>query len=79
VHEEVATMELIPGHAGTAAEVWVWRGSVPGVSDVPADDGQFHVVLRADDWPMSSAAARRLATALLEAAERAEHAGAGSA
>jgi hypothetical protein len=66
--EPVAAVELIPGHATTAAEVWLWSGSVPEVSDAP----DRWVVLRADDWPMSAAAARRLAAALIQAAERAE-------
>jgi hypothetical protein len=61
-------MELVPGHSATAAEVWLWRGEVPD----DGDNSTPRVVLRADDWPMSSAAARKLAAALLIAAERAE-------
>lgn len=66
----IAALEQIPGHAATAAEVWVWEGPVPEVSDHPAS----WVVLRADDWPMSSVTARALAAALLQAADRVESA-----
>jgi hypothetical protein len=67
-HEPVATMEQIPGHAATVAEVWLWRD--------PAPTAQNHatprVVLQADDWPMSAEAARQLAALLIVAAQRAE-------
>ena len=66
--ERIAALELIPGHATTAAEVWLWQGRVPEVSDHPGS----WVVLRADDWPMSSDAARELAAALVLAADRAD-------
>jgi hypothetical protein len=66
--ERIAALELIPGHATTAAEVWLWQGRVQEVSDNPGP----WVVLRADDWPMSSDAARELAAALVLAADRAE-------
>ena len=65
--EKVAGLELIPGHATTTAEVWVWRGPLPDVHD----GSRSCVVLRADDWPMSADRARELAAALLEAADRA--------
>jgi hypothetical protein len=66
--EQVTVLEQIPGHPATAAEVWLWSGSAPGLPEATGP----RVVLRADDWPMSPDAARRLAAALLEAAERAE-------
>ena len=66
----IAALEQIPGHAATAAEVWVWQGAVPEASDHPGP----WVVLRADDWPMSSGTARELAAALLAAADRVESA-----
>jgi hypothetical protein len=66
--ERIAALELIPGHATTAAEVWLWQGRVREVSDHPGP----WVVLRTDDWPMSSHAARELAAALVRAADRAE-------
>ena len=53
----VRAMELIPGHAETAAEVWVWHGRVPEVSREP----RTWVSLKSDDWPMRPATARRLA------------------
>ena len=64
----VAALELIPGHAGTVAEVLLWHGAVPGVS---GRRGPW-VVLRGDDWPMSADAARQLAAALMHAADCAE-------
>lgn len=64
----VATFELMPGHPTTAAEVALWWGEVHGV---PEHRGPW-VVLHGDDWPMSTAVARRLAAALTEAADRAE-------
>ena len=67
-YEEIATVELIPGHAVTAAEVWLWHGETPGVSA----DASTRVVLSVDDWPMSSSSARQLAAALVVAAKRAE-------
>ena len=72
--EQIAALELIPGHPATAAEVWLWPGRVPEVSDHPRP----WVLLRADDWPMSPDAARTLATAIVLAADRAETAGAGT-
>ena len=66
--ERIAALELIPGHATTAAEVWLWQGRVREISDHPGP----WVVLRTDDWPMSSKAARELAAALVRAADRAE-------
>jgi hypothetical protein len=66
--EKIVGLQQIPGHATTTAEVWLWRGRVPEVCDEPRP----WVVLRADDWPMSSHAARRLAEALLQAADRAD-------
>jgi hypothetical protein len=67
----VAAFELIPGHPATGAEVLLWCGAVPGVSE---DRGPW-VVLRGDDWPMSADVARRLAAALVEAADRVDAAG----
>lgn len=64
----IAALELIPGHAGTEAEVLLWSGAVPGVTE---HAGPW-VVLRGDDWPMGATAARQLAAALLRAADRAE-------
>jgi hypothetical protein len=66
--ERIADLELIPGQAATAAEVWLWTGTVPEVGDDPRP----WVVLRTDDWPMSADRARRLAAALVRAADRAE-------
>ena len=66
--ELVAAFDLIPGHATTVAEVCLWTGRVPEVSDAP----RRWVVVRTDDWPMSSDMARQLAAALLRAADRAE-------
>lgn len=60
----IRAMELIPGHAETAAEVWVWHGVVPEVRR----DARTWVSLRSDDWPMCPTMARRLAAALLAAA-----------
>jgi hypothetical protein len=68
VSQHVAALELIPGHAATEAEVLLYSGAVPGVTD---SHGPW-VVLRGDDWPMSAASARRLAAAILHAADRAE-------
>lgn len=62
----VAAVELIPGHPATEAEVWLWCGAVPGVTE---HHGPW-VVLRGDDWPMDADAARRLAAALVQAADR---------
>ena len=70
----VAAFELMPGHPTTAAEVVLWWGEVHGM---PESRGPW-VVLRGDDWPMSTDVARRLAAALLEAAERAEATDAGA-
>lgn len=76
--EVVAALELIPGHAATAAEVWLWHGPTPGIDeqptagDQPGDAGRPRIVLRADDWPMHADSARQLAAALLSAAERAD-------
>ena len=67
----VAAVELIPGHPPTEAEVWLWCGAVPGVTE---HHGPW-VVLRGDDWPMGADAARRLAAALLEAADRVDDSG----
>jgi hypothetical protein len=69
--QRVAVLEQIPGHPATAAEVWVRAGAVPGVG---GGEGPW-VVLRADDWPMSPSAARRLAAALVDAAARADRPG----
>ncbi|MCU1671109.1 MAG: hypothetical protein JWP40_4036 [Blastococcus sp.] len=66
--ERLASLELIPGAPTTAAEVWLWHGRVP---DVGHGESPW-VVLRADDWPMSSHSARELAAALLLAADRVE-------
>jgi len=66
----IAALEQVPGHATTWAEVWVWQGCVPDVSE---QSGPW-VVLRADDWPMHPRTARELAAALVEAADRAESA-----
>lgn len=66
--ERIGTLPLIPGHASTAAEVWVWQGRVPEVSH----HARSWVVLRTDDWPMSAESARELAAALLRAADRVE-------
>jgi len=63
-----AAFELIPGHAATEAEVLVLSGAVPGVTEQPGP----WVVLRGDDWPMSAGTARRLAAALMHAADRLE-------
>ena len=70
--ERVAALELIPGHASTTAEVWIWQGHVPELDGEPRP----WVMLRSDDWPMSSEAARELAAALIRAAERVETSGA---
>jgi hypothetical protein len=64
--DKITAFELIPGHAVTEAEVSLYSGAVPGVTDHPGP----WVVLRGDDWPMSATAARRLASALLHAADR---------
>lgn len=64
--EQIAALELIPGHPTTAAEVRVWRGRVPGID---GDAGPW-VVMSADDWPMAPDAARALAAALVRAADR---------
>ena len=64
----VAAMELIPGHAATEAEVLLFTGAIPGVTE---HVGPW-VVLRGDDWPMSATSARALAGALLRAAARVE-------
>ena len=66
--QRVDSVELIRGHAETLAEVWLWCGRVPEASD----DTRLWVFLRADDWPMCPAAARRLAAALLRAAAMAD-------
>jgi hypothetical protein len=66
--QRVNTVELIPGHPETRAEVWLWYGGIPEVSDDP----RLWVSLQSDDWPMSPGTARRLAAALLTAAARAE-------
>jgi hypothetical protein len=63
----VATLQLVPGHPTTAAEVFLWHGAVLGIDDPP----QMRVVLRADDWPMTPERARQLAALLLRAADRA--------
>lgn len=65
---KVAALELVPGHATTEAEIFLWTGRVPEAGD---HAGPW-VVLRTDDWPMSPATARELAGALLSAAERAD-------
>lgn len=64
--ERIAALELIPGHATTAAEVRLWHGRVPEVSEV----ARRWVVLDTDDWPMSPDAARLLAAALVRAADQ---------
>ena len=64
----VATMELIPGHAATEAEVLLYTGAIPGVTE---HVGPW-VVLRGVDWPMSATSARALAGVLLRAASWAE-------
>lgn len=64
----VAAFELVPGHPATEAEVSLWSGALPGAAGACGT----WVVLRGDDWPMSADVARRLAAALLEAADRAE-------
>ena len=69
----VDTVELIPGQGETAAEVWLWHGQVPEATD----DRRLWVSLKADDWPMCPAVARRLAAALLTAAAMAETRGPG--
>lgn len=61
-------LELIPGRPTTRAEVWVWHGHVPDA----CDEDKPWVVLKADDWPMSPSTARQLASALIDAAARAE-------
>jgi hypothetical protein len=66
----IRAVELIPGHAETAAEVWLWHGRVPAVDDDP----RLWVSLKSDDWPMRPATARRLAAALLAAAAIADRA-----
>jgi hypothetical protein len=71
VPSQVSALELIPGHAATEAEVVLWSGAVPGVTE---HRGPW-VVVRVDDWPMGADAARRLAAALVEAADRVEAAG----
>ena len=71
--ERVDTVELIPGHTEALAEVWLWHGRVPEVSDAP----RVWVSLQADDWPMCPEVARRLAAALLTAAAMAEARGPG--
>jgi len=64
----IETLELIPGHPDTAAEVWLWHGRVPELADEP----HRWISLRTDDWPMCPATARGLASALLAAAAIAE-------
>lgn len=64
----IETLELIPGHPNTAAEVWLWDGRVPELADEP----RRWISLRTDDWPMCPATARGLASALLAAAAIAE-------
>jgi len=64
----IDTLELIPGHADTVAEVWLWHGRVPEVSDDP----RIWISLKSDDWPMCPATARCLASALMAAAAVAE-------
>ncbi|SFL29329.1 hypothetical protein [Geodermatophilus ruber] len=46
----------------------LFSGAVPGVTEHPGP----WVVLRGDDWPMSTGVARRLAAALLNAVDRLE-------
>ena len=64
----IETVELIAGHPGTAAEVWLWHGRVPELAEEP----RCWISLRTDDWPMCPATARGLASALLAAAAVAE-------
>jgi len=69
--EIVEELELIPGQPTTVAQVWMWRGPVPHVSELPLP----WVVLHGDDWPMSPHVARKLAAALVRGADRAEAGG----